>query len=554
MRQLFLISFIAFSFVLVMPSYAQENTEANAKVKKDVPLAKMKSKALIVKVFELFENGKYESAVEALDILQKRINTASKKSQKVQGLIYYWKAMSYARMSDFEEAEKYFIQALELKYFTDNIYYEYGQVLYVANKYKRARIAFKKSVKANYKKAVSLYYIAFISQELKDYKKAVTFYNMIESTDADDRKDVIQAARMQVGDIYLKQIERQRDPFKGVEKYVIPQYKKALNWDEDSRLAEDIRLKIRDLQRKYELVLFRMRNGRPTAQPPYYVRANLLYGQNDNVTRTDETTKASLEKKDYSSPYYQAGFFGRYSFYPNSAFSYAPELDINYTKYTSDSTSILPFNTYYVKAALKMNYEHTYKNQPATTYIDFDYKYTADDADADEKFAESLKTYGVQISEQIPLWTGNPTTFRLRYEKNTAVEETASFNSLAFNLEQIMFVGRTTLYWFNSYTVSNYAEAETSNSNVLTSRMDFIFPTFFNLFNPTLYASMTSSNYVNDSDKGTPSLTTYGINLNRPLGKHYYLTLDYSMASQTADLDADNYKQNVITLNLDYIY
>jgi hypothetical protein len=44
------------------------------------------------------------------------------------------------------------------------------------------------------------------------------------------------------------------------------------------------------------------------------------------------------------------------------------------------------------------------------------------------------------------------------------------------------------------------------------------------------------------------------VNLNRPLSKKWYLTLDYSFGSQAADEDSDVYKQQLITLNLDYIY
>jgi tetratricopeptide (TPR) repeat protein len=515
---------------------------------------KVSSKQLISNVFTQFQAGKYDEVISVLGKLQERIKPGSKQATKIQGLIYYWQAKSLAKMNDFEEAEKYFIKALELKYIAKDSYYEYGQVLYVASKYKRARIAFKKSVKRKYKVGVSLYYIAFISQELKDYKKAVSFYKLIEKLPADEKKDVMQAARMQVGDVYLKQIERQRDPFKGVKKYVIPQYEKALAYDEGSKLADEIRSKIINLQKKYEIILFKMRNGKPTARPPFYVKANMLYGMNDNVTSTSEDDKSALETKDYTSAYYQLGFFSRYSFYPNSIFSYAPEFSAQMTKYSSDSTKILPYNKYFIKTALKMNYEHIYSKNPATFYMDFDYTYNADDGDADEEFAASNNTVGATFSEELQLWKSNPSTFRFRYEQVTAEEETSSNSSISLTYEQIMIFKHLTLFMYNNYNSSTYAKADTSNANTLTTRLDFIFPTFYKLFNPTLYTSYTSTAYTNDSDKGTPALTSFGINLNRPVGENLYLTLDYGLSTQVADQDTDNYKQQLITLNLDLIY
>ncbi|MFT6632972.1 MAG: hypothetical protein ACJAS4_002940 [Bacteriovoracaceae bacterium] len=517
---------------------------------------KGKTKALIQTVFTKFEDGKYEEVITTLDKLEKRIKPNSKQGKKIKGLVYYWKAMSYSRLNDFDIAETFFIKALEQKYFSKDIYYEYGQVLYVSLKYKRARVAFKKSVKAKYKIGVSLYYIAFISQELKDYKKAVSFYNMIEKLPSAESKDVIQAARMQIGDIYLKQIERQRDPFRGVEKYVIPQYKKAHKYDEESKLAEEIRDKIENLQRKYELILFKMRNGKQTSRPPYYVRANILYGQNDNVTRISEDNKDAAEEKDYSSSYYEVGVFSRYSFYPNSAFSYAPEFSAQLTQFSSDSVSILPSNKYFIKGALKMNYEHLYKTLPATFYMDFDYTYNADDAAAEEEFAASNNTYGATFSEELQLFANNPSTFRFRYESLAAEEETGSSSTLTLSYEQVVLLKRTTLFFTNSYAMTSMSDSdsESLNTNTLTSRLDAILPSVYNLFNPSLYVSLTNTDYTEDSDKGVLSLTTLGMNLNRPVGRHLYLTLDYSVGTQTADLDDDNYTQQLITLNLDLIY
>ena len=516
--------------------------------------SKVKTKEVITKVFSHFDKGQYEEVNKILDEVQKKIKKSSENFNNIQGLVFYWKGMSLSRMNEFEAAEEYFIKALKLKYFTNDIYYEYGQVLYVSNKYKRARIAFKKSVKANYKAAVSLYYIGFISQELKDYKKAVSFYNMIEKLPEPEKNEVLQASRMQIGDIYLKQVERQGDPFKAVEKYVIPQYERALAFDKKSSLAPKIKDKIENLQRKYELILFRMRNGKLTARPPYYVRANLLYGSNDNVTSTSEDDKSDLSTEDYSSTYYQAGFFSRYSFYPSSAFSLAPEFSTQLTKYSSTSENILPYNKYFIKTALKMNYEHLYKKRPATFYVDVDYTYNADDADADENFDAADNTYGLTFSEELQFWENNPSTFRLRYEQVSAEVETSSNSSYSLSYEQVVLLKKFTLFLSNSYIITEYPDAESSNTTSLTNRADFIFPTFYKLFNPSLYLSRTATEYVEDTDRGTPSLLSYGLSLNRPVGKNLYLTVDYSINSQTADEDSDNYEQQLLTFNLDYIY
>lgn len=513
------------------------------------------SSDIVKEVFEKYQSGQYEQVIVVLDKLQARLqNKNSDKGKEIQGLIFYWKGMSYARLNEFEQAEKFFQEAIRLKYDAKDIFYEYGQVLYVSEKYKRARIAFKKSVKNKYKVGVSLYYIGFISQELRQYKKAVSFYNLIEKLPEEEKGQVVQAARMQVGDVYLKQVERQPDVYNGVKDYVIPQYEKALAWDKESALASTIKDKIEKLQRKYELILFRMRNGRLTARPPYFLRVNGLYGLNDNVTTLTDDDKSSSNAEDYSAPYYTMGAFGRYSIYPNSFFSYTPEFTASYTNYLTDSASIKPFNSYFYTAALRTNYEFMYNGAPATVFTDFDYTYNADDADADDTLEESSTITGVTFSTQLEFSKNNPSTLRLRYATTEAVLDSSDLTTTSLGYEQIFLTKNFTIFFFGQYANNIYADeaSQASNNNALTTRFDFIFSQI-QIVSPTLYFSNVNTDYFDDSTRAATNLSTFGVNIARKLSRKYYLTLDYSMSNQTGD-DADIYTQSVTTLNLDYIY
>lgn len=544
---------LAYSIVLPTLVFAQDKAPQNVTNNKN-------SKELIADVFRQFTTGKYQEVVSTLVVLEKRLKKGSKKYNEILGLIHYWRGMAYSRLNEYRLAEENFREAINLKYKATDLYYEYGQVLYVSDDLKKARIAFKKSFKEGYKRGVSLYYIAFISQELKDYKKAVSFYSMIEKLSEEERKEVLQAARMQIGDIYLQKIEKLPDSFKEVEKYVIPQYEKALEVNDEGQLADQLRQKIESLQRKYELIMFKMRNGRPTAIPPYYVRASFLYGVNDNVTTLSEDSKSSSSKEDYASGYYTLSLMSRYSFYASDIFSWAPSLMVSHQTYTSDSSTIYGLNNYTITPGLFLNFEHIYNDAPATFYVDLTYAYSADgaDASADEKkqLAYSNTTTAVQFSEELQFWKGNASTFRFRYSTTVDDDTTQNRNNQVLGFEQLIQVARTTFYWFNSYDMARYKDSsmQTSNTNTLVSRMDIMLPTFFGLFNPTPYFSLTQTAFVEDSDKGTTNLTTFGISMNRPLGKKWFLTVDYSQGNQTAGNESDTYKQQLITANLEYIF
>jgi len=297
-----------------------------------------------------------------------------------------------------------------------------------------------------------------------------------------------------------------------------------------------------------------MRNGRPTASPRYFLKANISYNIDDNVNSLDSDSLSSLDKKDYASNYTNTGFYGRYSFYPNSALSVSPELSASYTKYQSDSTNIMVNNNYYVTSGLQFNYEHMYNKAPATTYLNLDYTFKADDADADKKLKKSSQTTAITISEQLEFWTTNPTTLRYKFSQTKAEVDTSSFNTSSFIWEQLINRGSYTLFTYTSFDFLRFPSATSSNNNMITLRADLILPTAFGLFNPNFFISDTMTNYIEDSSKGITTLYTYGMSLNRPLGNKFYTTISYTIESQKGKLSTDEYRASLIGFNLDYFY
>ncbi len=490
-------------------------------------------------------NSNFEEAFNKLD----KLNIRSAESD-------YLKGLSSFRVGEYDRAEKYFQRAIDKKFDAKDIYYEYAQVLYTQNKLIKALNYFKESVKKKYKVGVSLYYLAYISQERKDYKKAISFYKMIEKLPKDKKKDVLQASRMQIADIYLAQVQKVPDSFQSIDKYVIPQYEKALDVDKKSALADDIRKKIFELQSRYDLVLFKMRNGRPTARPPYFLKANILYGQDSNVNILDDDSRSELEDKDIASAYYNAGFFGRYTFYPNNIVSVSPELSFSYTKYLSDSERIKINNNYALTSGLKFNFEHEINKKPATTYLGINFTQNFDDEDADDSLEKRDTTWRFSLSEEMNLWKRNTSTISVSYSDVKGVEEENTNNLTSFSLEQLIFFGKTTFFFYTSYDLTRYTleENEVLNTNGLSFRLDLILPTFMGLFNPSFYYGTTSTDYYENEDRGETQKSSYGVILNRPLSKKWYLTFDGSFEQQTGGLETDVYDKTIVSVYLDYIF
>lgn len=511
------------------------------------------SKAL-AEIYQEYRSAEYEKALKGLDKIQANLSSHARNNQDIKGLVHYWKGLCHLRLNEFDPGIEQLERAIKSGYETADLFYEYGQALYTSLKLKKARIAFKKSILKRYKMAVSMYYIASISQELGDYKTAATFFNGIERLPAAEKKDVVQAARMRLGDIYLEQVKKQGGDSDSIEKYVLPQYRKALEWDDEGALASEIKGKIQTLERRYDLVLFKLRNGRPTARPPFFVKANVKYSQNDNVNAYDEDTKSALDESQYAAAASHVGFYGRHSFYPSSAFSFTPQINFSHTKYMSDEKLVTKNNGYFATATLQTTYEHTYNKAPATGYLNLNYTHSADDADQDDQLEKASSTTGFTLSEELQFWTGNPSIFRIKRNETVAVAEGGDFTTTGLIYEQVLALGNTMAYLYTGYDMMRYPDAEESDNNALTFRADLLLPDYKGLFNTNLYASVTQSDYIEDSSRGKTNLVTYGANFNRPFGKNYFVYFDISQTSQSGDLDSDNYTQQIMSMNLDYIF
>lgn len=509
---------------------------------------------VIEAIYKVFNSGDYPKALSYLDNLDRKASQFADQQQEVKGLVAYWKGLTKVKMNEFPDAIKHFKEAIALDYDAKDLHYELAQAYYISEELKAARSEFRKSVKINYKSAVSLYYMAFISQQLGDIKKAVAYYNAIEKLPTSEKKEVLQAARMQVGDIYLKRVERLPDSFKAVEEYVIPQYESALDWDPDSTMAPEIKAKIEALQRKYNLVLFKMRNGRNTTRPPYFIKANLAYNYDNNVNTLDEESLSDSDV-DVASSYYTVGTFGRYTFYPNDTFSISPELIFSHTKYLSDEESIFLNDNQSLTLNLKTTFEHFFKKKPATFYFDIGQTISRDDADADGTLQNNTTTNSLTLSEEFQYFENSPSIFRLKTASTTDQEdETLNYNTNSFIYEQLVTIGSYSFYLYSSYDMSRYPDYESLDTNANTIRLDWIPPALSTLFNSSIYVSRTGTDYIENEDKGTTSLISWGFNLNRPLSSNLFIYFDFTSSSQSAPLDTDNYSKQTYAFTLDYFY
>jgi Tfp pilus assembly protein PilF len=505
------------------------------------------------KIFEAasenFSQGKFQTTIEELEKIEK----GSARNNQILGLVNYWKGICLNRVQEFSKAAQSFEKAISLSYLPQDINYEYGQALFAMERLDDARIQFKKSVKRKFKRGVSLYYIGFISKEMGEQDKAHTFLKSISKIDESEAKDVRQAAEMQIGDIYLEQVEKRADAFKSVETYVIPQYKKALAIDDDSPLAPLISEKIIKLQRKYELVLFQLRNGRPTLIPPYFIRAAQEFGLDTNVTYSPAETTISKSKQE--SNYSKTDLIGRYTFYIDDLFSIAPEFRFNNTYYFNRVPEIYTNDNMLIAPAIRTAYEHTLWKRPASFLLDYDYNEARRDVQAKEKLEFNSRAHIFMVGERFQFFNTGESVLRFRYRMLESYLSQSDSNMMSLVFEHFTPIGSNTLLIYSSIDRMR-VENNAFDTNAITIRGDFIFARVKDWFTPSLGLSLTSTDPINNrSARGRELLVNPNLRISRTFKKSWRANLRFDyQKNNSKDQESFAYQKKITAVELEYLF
>lgn len=498
---------------------------------------------------ELFSQGKYQTTIEELSSIER----SSQNNKQVLGLIFYWKGICYNRLQEFKQATIHFDKALSYNYAPVDIHYEYGQALFALEKLSDARLQFRESLKRKFKRGVSLYYIGYISREMGEFNKAYTFFKSIHKLDEQEAKEVRQAAEMQIGDIYLDQVEKRADAFKGVETYVIPQYKKAYELDKESPLADLIQEKIIKLQRKYDLVLFQLRNGRPTLIPPYFLRVAQEFGYDSNVIFSPAETTISKSKQ--SSSYSKTDFIGRYTFYIEDYLSISPEFRFTNTYYFKRVPEIHTNDNYLLAPAVRTSYEHTLWNKPASFLVDYDYNEARRDVNAKEKLEFNSRSHTIMIGERFSFFKDSESVIRLRYRMLDSYldESDSTMTSLVFEHVKPFLTNAFLLYVsYDRLRVEN----EAFDTDALTVRGDIIFSRVRDWFTPSVGLSLTSTDPINArSSRGRELLINPNARISKTFKKSWRANLKYDyQKNNSKDRENFAYTKQVYAFELEYLF
>lgn len=515
-------------------------------------ISKASLKPVFKKANQLYSEGRYEATDEELTTVESVLKSADD-TEELFGVLYYWQGVVANRLNDFPKAISSFDKAIKLGFDSPDLNYEFGQALYANENMKRARAQFAKSYKRKYKRGVSLYYIAYISKEIKDHKKAHKFFKLVEKLPPEEAAEVKQASEMQIADMYYEKAIDHPDEFRVMENHVIPAYEKALKVDEKSNLAPMIKEKIASIQRRYDLLLFQLRNGRPVMRPPYFLKASQEFGYDSNVIFSPNET--FIDKSKRQSQFTRTDIYGRYTFYHHDYFSVSPEVRFNNTYYFNRVPEIHRNDNRVYSGAIRTAYEHDLMGRPAATLFDVDYNEVKRDINQKKKLQYNSNSLAFMIGQRFSFWDRGESVLRLRWRRFDSYSDFSDSKTFSLSFEQVVAFSLDTMLFYTSLDRSR-VENDSFDTNSFTVRADYILSRFREYVTPIIGLGVTRVDPVNLRNfRGIETLVNPSARLIKNIGKNWRAILKYDKQRyDSRDQLLFSYEKETYGLEIEYLF
>ncbi len=544
---------LVFFVIFLNTVFAQEasNSVKDSQVSSEITKSKFNEQTTkeLSEAYARFKAGSYEAALNALETTE--ANYQGQQKEKLLGLLSYWRGIIYSRLQDYETAKVEFIKSYNYKYRAQDFFYEFAQTLYALDELKQSRDMFMRSALANYRPAISLYYVAFISQTLREFRTAIKAYRRIEKLKDPEKEEVMQASKMQIADIYLTAADKQLDQVSFLQKRVIKEFEEALVFDPDSNLSRDIRRKILSVQDKYGLILLKMRNGRPTIFPRGFMKFSQDISYDTNALLLDESTLSSSERGSVF--FSKSDFYARRVFYSGNSVSIAPEIRLNYTHYVTSIESKEELNNWTGTVALRNAFEHWMWGKPASVLLDVDFNHIERNLSNDGlSFNSRSTTY--MLGERFNLFNAGETILRLRYKDTVSYTEANNSTTTSLVAEQMLNSETGYILLLNLDYSQLRVETDSFDTNSYAARFDLITPRVFGFATPTFGFGYTYTDVINDSSRGTETLLNPSFKLTKVVNPATRINLKFDYYDSVSNSTTYTYNRSVTTLGLEYIF
>ncbi|WP_372654612.1 tetratricopeptide repeat protein [Halobacteriovorax sp.] len=503
---------------------------------------------VIKKSLEAFQTGSYTKVIEGLSSLRE---TSQNRATK-----FYLIALSHNKLQNYDQSIPFFIKAIKSKSTAKDIYYEYGQALYANNELNKARIAFNKSNSLGYKKDSSIYYIAHISQILEENKIAKKFYTQIIKSETAD-SGLKQVARFQTGEVLLSMARENDETERLVKQFVLPQLDKAVEVDDSSSLAREIKSRKKEIEREFGLDPNILYNGKRISSK----RWNLSFTQDvsfdNNISLTNDlpSSAASREESFVLKSKMRTG----YDFIAKKRFIINPEIGITLKNHTNrDSDAVKSEDSYDISPTINTSLEHKAFNNPASLFFNIDYNYNSKYRTELSRKAFYNRSTTYTFGEKFKFFSKGDTSIKFKYKDLVSYTETLHNKTTSFSIDQLYLTQNSSIFMFLiSYDSLDTYNNTSSSTNSTLLRVDYIKP---NIFPKVTLHIGTSINFVSYTDanesleRGTEKTFTPSIKLTKKVTGNFKYSFGYSYTKNSSIKSDYDYSKHVTTSSIKYSF
>jgi tetratricopeptide (TPR) repeat protein len=498
--------------------------------------------------YKFYRSGEYLNAVHSLEKITGGRELEGKKS--------YLTGLCYKNLQDFANAQIFFKKSIQIGNKSEDLFYEYGQVLYAINDLDKAYKAFQISFKKGFRPAHSLYYMAHVSEILENPQGIKKNYLKIIK-DKESELYLRQVAYLRLGEVIYGRTKGKANAENYVIKYIIPLWDKGIKLDAKSKTASEIEERKDQVLLEYNRHPLMMINGKRLSKKSKTLSIEQTIAYDDNVTLVSEGSSSS-NATFFPSYIYTTDLFGSFRMVLARRFIMTPEFKYSYLYYSDQETRDVSQNDSYVAApAIRTNWEDSFGSKQATFIFDFEYNYTARERlEADQKiFFSRFGTF--ILGEKIRFTKRGETTFKIKKKSFTSFDSASNSDTTTFSVDQVwvtnkknIFIG---LFQYDGTTV----ETATSSTDSFLFRIDFLSPNAFWGMTFSANTSLTFLSYTDASEselRGVEKLFTAGLKVIKRWNKNWILTLAYDYNKNMSELETSEYSKNISTLKLKYSF
>lgn len=520
---------------LILVVVSQANAQSNKKLINDA-------------AFE-FQSGSYSSSIELL-------NKAKTRDKKLTALKFYLLGLSYNKIQNYQQAAQSFKKAHENEHDAKDLYYEWGQALYANNQLEQARKAFHESYVLSHKATESLYYKAYISQILLEYRRAIKYYKELIKTDKND-PNLRQIAHFQMAESILSLSENFKKKKKKlvIQKTVLPLLRLAVKTSPKGDAHKDIKQRIQELQDQFGLDPNKMVNGRRISDKRWKVYAAQRLKYDDNVTLANDQPTVTITQQDSYISESVLDFTYESIFQREYALEYRLRLQ-NIHHHDRKTSEVYKNDRYVLSPEIKGTWEHKINGKMAASELSFTYDYTGQDVDAQKEKSFFSRSFNIGLSERVRLLPFGDTVFKLKYKRYRNKSELQHFNSFGFGVDQIAILPNRDLIvaLFNYTDIDNFNNTNASSAT-LVLRADYIMTRIIPKVDLTFSLSFSALDTKEQSEtRGTEKTVTPSIKLSRKISDSLRLSFEHSVTSKSSLSEQNEYDKKITSFELRYLY